>query len=805
MLPMMLSAQNLVPVQHKNGKWGYKESLLSDKFAIKPKFETARPFAGGHAFVCQKGLCGVISEDGKFVVKPKYASASIPFDGTTIVSLNSEFGLVKSAIEITVISFDEIKYIDAYGCFRVKSSGKYGLLDKQGKPLAKCEYDYITVGDNNTFYVAIKGKKGLLDQLGKVIVPAEYESVAHNAYNTFLVELGGKFGLLDEQGKSLSKCEYDEVKAFEKNYFLVKLGGKLGLLDKQGRPLTKVEYDEFKAGINNTFIFARNGKMGLLNQQGQVVVPANYDSIKADKSETYLVKLNSKYGLLDKNYKVCIEVKYDNIDYLQNGTFILVNNGALLFADAKGNKVDMPNNVIVYTTSNDTKMISNTHPYYDILNNPSLTSHIYGSGIGVLMFKNKVTSIGGSAFSGCKNLTSITIPDSVTSIRESAFYGCSSLTSITIPNSVTEIGWGAFSGCESLESVTIPNSVTWIGDNAFHGCSSLKSITIPDGIVLIRPGTFWGCCSLLHVTIPDSVTTIMDHAFGGCSGLVSMVIGKGIKQPIGYKAFAGCTGELTINSNIGGAYQYTQVYGGCVWLIMGAFRESNFTKVVIGGSVKYIGDNAFYNCKSLQEVVFLGIPPCLGNAFEDCFNLCVDYPNLSVLCKTGRVGLGGATVSKVCVNGKDIASFTKLVIPSDVTEIANSAFEDCGSLESVIIPNSVTKIGYRTFSGCSRLTSITIPNSVTEIGYEAFDGCSSLTSVTIGKGVEDIYDRAFYGCVSLKAVYLNATIPPYLGEEVFDYDAGRICCPIYVPSSSLNRYKGVGDNWIRYYRYLRGR
>lgn len=136
---------------------------------------------------------------------------------------------------------------------------------------------------------------------------------------------------------------------------------------------------------------------------------------------------------------------------------------------------------------------------------------------------NSVTNIGDGAFAGCKLLTKIDIPDSVTNIGDKAFSLCKSLAKIKIPNSVTNIGYDAFWGCESLTKINIPNSVTNIGDRTFNECSCLTSINIPNSVTCIEKGAFGGCGSLVNIIIPNSVTTIESGAFGGCNNILSQI------------------------------------------------------------------------------------------------------------------------------------------------------------------------------------------------------------------------------------------------------------------------------------------
>ena len=156
-------------------------------------------------------------------------------------------------------------------------------------------------------------------------------------------------------------------------------------------------------------------------------------------------------------------------------------------------------------------------------------------GITIYYFwTNNNTELGvtcASCYYGADYAGNIVIPESVeyngnlykvTTIGEETFYGCKNLTSITIPNSVKVIGTSSFEDCTGLSSITIPNSVTTISAGAFYACTGLSSITIPNSVTSIGVGAFEGCSGLTSVTISNSVKSIGENAFYLCSGLTSI-------------------------------------------------------------------------------------------------------------------------------------------------------------------------------------------------------------------------------------------------------------------------------------------
>ena len=417
----------------------------------------------------------------------------------------------------------------------------------------------------------------------------------------------------------------------------------------------------------------------------------------------------------------------------------------------------------------------------------------YSSKLQSIVIPNSVKRIGQYAFYNT-SLTEIDIPESVSEIgyqafaesdlvkakincdiiRKSFFTGCSQLSSVTIGKRVTEIEAGAFfdfpitelileDGDTELEfadaafnsesmslylgrhvintqnlnysgfdyeegtciwpgvtSVTTGKKITEISDHAFFGCKKLTLINISNQIKKIGEYAFYGCESAIIFNLPESLTEIGLSAFAKCSKLITVNM-PGVKH-IEEKAFKNCQALRYANNMPNVTHIGSEAFSDCKGL------ES----VTIPEGVTGIEPYTFYNCTKLTSI---SIPKNVTEIGEYAFDDCSGLRNIQFsegLTKIGDYAFYGC-------KGVD----QTISIPKSVTEIGYAAFRECSYLRSIQLPVGLTKISGRTFMNCNKLSSISIPESVTEIESEAFSGCSNLTSVNIPEGISVIEPRTF--------------------------------------------------------------
>ena len=122
-----------------------------------------------------------------------------------------------------------------------------------------------------------------------------------------------------------------------------------------------------------------------------------------------------------------------------------------------------------------------------------------------------VREIHTNAFYRC-SIESVTMPDSLKVIGACAFQECKMLNTVKFGSGLTRICERAFSACKNLKKIVLPDRLERMDSSAFSN-SGLESITLGSGLNNLSDCVF-AHTPMQEIHIPDTVTQIANFVFG---------------------------------------------------------------------------------------------------------------------------------------------------------------------------------------------------------------------------------------------------------------------------------------------------
>jgi len=365
-----------------------------------------------------------------------------------------------------------------------------------------------------------------------------------------------------------------------------------------------------------------------------------------------------------------------------------------------------------------------------------------------------VTAIGDRAFTNCKNIISVTIPETITEISGSPFYGCSKIMEVYNLSSLDVSSNFVYAKAinNSLDEESIIKNVDGFifmdFGNEFYLMGSTKKdvdISLPTNYngnpYSVYEYAFKDNYDIIKLTIPANVISIDSTSFESCYKLIEIynLSSLDVDEIFEYS----CVIHTSIDEDSiitrSGDFLFANIYSGN-YLV--AYDGDN-TEVYL--PAKYLRDNysvykyAFYHNKVITKLFISDGVKSIGDyAFYYCENI-----------KSIRFG-------------------------DTIESIGQFAFAYCSSNTQITLGESVKTIGDYAFLYNAKAYSLYLPDTITNVGNNAFDLCINLNNVTVGKGVKTFGSSAFLGCEAIEKVYIS----DLLNWCKIDFDHG-VSNPLY--------------------------
>ena len=412
----------------------------------------------------------------------------------------------------------------------------------------------------------------------------------------------------------------------------------------------------------------------------------------------------------------------------------------------------------------------------------SVPWHQYRVDITKVIIEDGVESVGAYAFTNCTRLKDMYVGSDVGSVAYPCFWG-TAIDNVYAADfaKIVQIEYGSgtegdmdplfraasnlYINEELITEAVIPEGVERIGDYALFGLDQLTSISLPSTLKSIGNDAFFGCWSVTEVRIADitkwcAVTLEKLEGVSDCKANPASVCNN---------IYIGDSTEVV-------------------------------TEITVPGSVKKVGDFAFYGWENLKKVTIEdGVEEIGAYAFAESglvyeFDQLIIPDSVKIL---GEYAFSGTDLDELVLgNGLThipegafyYSSLSSVEFGENIRSIGKESFSSNGSLYDIVLPCGLESIGESAFSG-SGIMRLTIPDTVKTIGVKAFDGCQIYEPLTIPSSVTEIGEFAFNQASIGDYGYLG------YGQIAFAGNAPEINSTAFTGVTAIATYPAGNATW----------
>jgi hypothetical protein len=293
----------LIPIIHQRiyalGSLRYAVQNFENKVAIFSDegkqvtgfvIDSLSSFKMDYAIIYQNKRQGLINRHGEIKVEPLYRNVQVDDKGKVKVrQTNTWIFLDGQNSRLGTYNADSIIPLSKNN-YALSVSNSIQLTNNDMQPLHEGYFTSVSQFDDGKSVYRSSGKFGLIDSNGKILIPAKYNELIparHFLIASFDSRSKTRWGILDSAGNSITTKNYEAIGAFNGKFFPVRNRNFWGAVSAAGKEIIACVHDSLVQQNGNHVVVKFKGEFGIINLREEWIVTPRKNRIQMLDDERF--------------------------------------------------------------------------------------------------------------------------------------------------------------------------------------------------------------------------------------------------------------------------------------------------------------------------------------------------------------------------------------------------------------------------------------------------------------------------------------------------------------------------------------